>query len=78
MVLTLGAAGCAPARNEAVRAERAPLPTAPGGGVIVSMRPMSLLASDAILIALNTGGVAHGARATAAVEFMADRLQWLY
>ncbi len=69
--LALGVAGCAPARTDAVRAEGVPAPSgAPGGGVIVSMRPMTVAASDAILIALNESGVAHGTRPAAGVEFI--------
>jgi outer membrane lipoprotein SlyB len=66
--LALGVAGCAPARTDAVRAEPALVPA--GGGVIVSMRPMTVAASNAILVALNEGSAARGARPAAAVEFI--------
>ncbi len=70
-VLALGVAGCTPARTDTVGTEPASATTsAPGGGVIASMRPMMVAASDAILIALNEGGVARGSRPTEAVEFI--------
>jgi outer membrane lipoprotein SlyB len=70
-VLSLGVAGCAPARPDPTRAERVPEPSGvPGGGVIVSMRPMTVAASDVILIALNEASLARGSRPAAAVEFI--------
>jgi hypothetical protein len=68
--LALGVAACAPARTETARTPPVPASSGPpGGGVIVSMRPMTVAASDTILIALNEGATTRGAR-PAEVEFI--------
>jgi outer membrane lipoprotein SlyB len=69
--LLLGLAGCAPGRPDTAQARPAAAPAmGPDSGVIVSIRPMTVAASDTILIALNETGGGRGSRPMAAVEFI--------
>jgi outer membrane lipoprotein SlyB len=60
--------GCAPAGLRAGGAPPTPLPASLDSGVIVSLRPMTVTASNAVLVALNQDALSRAARPAAAVE----------